>query len=584
MANPYGEPVVGTYVLSMIVLGVSCYYHDSSAVLLQDGRIVCAIAEERLSRVKHDNRFPCRAIQWCLEWANISINEVDVVAFYEKPLIKFERVLSQHIDTFPRGAKAFQEHIGTWFSYKLNLPKTLKKEFGYTGKIVYLPHHLSHAASAYYLSGFRQASIVTIDGVGEWATTTVGYGTGNTIHLSKEIRFPHSLGLLYSAITAYLGFEVNDAEYKVMGYAAYGDSNTYRKQFTELITLANDGSFRLNMKYFTYTWSDRMYNRSLERLFGLPKRPKESGVEQPYADVAAGLQQALESAVFHILTNTHKTHKLKNLCLSGGVALNSVMNGKILRNTPFARIYVPPDPGDGGGAMGAAMCAYVEQTRKPIVSGFFPNLGPSYPQEQIKNVLESYGLSYEEITQQQTLLTIVAKLLTSQKVIGWFQGRAEWGPRALGFRSILASASDNKMKDIINEKVKHRELFRPFAPVILDKYVYEYFRADKRLSKSAKYMLLVYPFTPKGIKRVPATVHVDNTGRLQVIERKDNPFYYDLIEEYRKRTGTPVILNTSFNVRGEPIVCSPRDAVECFLKTDIDYLVIERFMVRKSHV
>ncbi|HLD24431.1 MAG TPA: carbamoyltransferase N-terminal domain-containing protein, partial [Patescibacteria group bacterium] len=505
----------------MTILGISCYYHDSSAVLLRDGRIVCAIAEERLSRVKHDNRFPNRAIHWCLEWANISIQEVDVVAFYEKPLVKFERVLLQHIDTFPRGVKAFREHIGSWFSYKLNLPKTLKKEFGYCGKIVYLPHHLSHAASAYYLSGFKNAAIVTIDGVGEWATTTAGYGVGNTIVMKQEIRFPHSLGLLYSAITAYLGFEVNDAEYKVMGYAAYGNPNTYQKQFSELITSFPDGSYELNMDYFTYTWSDRMYNQKLESLFGLPTRKKDSGIEQHYADIAAGLQKTLESSVFHLLTAVHKYQKTDNLCLSGGVALNSVMNGKILQHTPFKNVYIPPDPGDGGGAMGAAMYTYVGETREPIKTGFFPNLGPSYPLEQIRGTLDRYGVSYIEIEERAKFLDTVATLLSNQKVIGWFQGRMEWGPRALGFRSILASASEVMMKEMINVKVKHRELFRPFAPVILDKYVYSYFKADKNLSESAKYMLMVYPFTPKGIKRAPATVHVDQTGRLQVIERRD---------------------------------------------------------------
>lgn len=566
----------------MTILGISCYYHDASACIIRDGTVIAAIAEERISRVKHDNRFPRHAINWCLTWANISIQEVDVVAFYEKPLIKFERVLSQHIDTFPRGAKAFRENIGTWFSYKLNLPKTLKKECGYTGVITYIPHHLSHAASAYYLSGFSHVAIVTIDGVGEWATTTTGYGAGNTIKIDQEIRFPHSLGLLYSAITAYLGFEVNDAEYKVMGYAAYGNPNTYARQFTELIALHPDGSFSLNMDYFTYAWSDRMYNKKLERLFGLPTRPKESGIQSKYADIAAGLQRSLEQAVFGLLRAAYKKYKTKNLCLSGGVALNSVMNGKILSNTPFQKLYIPPDPGDGGGAMGAAMYSFVNTTRKPMRPGFFPNVGPSYPREQIKNVLDECGLAYQEFPDEKKFLDTVSGYLVEQNVIGWFQGRMEWGPRALGFRSILASAGNTEMKDLINAKIKHRELFRPFAPVILDTYVREYFKADKHISESSKYMLMVYPFTPKGTKRVPATVHVDNTGRLQVIERKDNPLYYDLIEVFRRKTGTPVVLNTSFNVRGEPIVCKPRDAVECFLKTDIDYLVIDRFIVSKT--
>lgn len=568
----------------MNILGISCYYHDSAAVLIQDGRITAAVAEERLSRKKHDNGFPKKAITHCLEWANLSVNSIDAVAFYEKPLIKFERVIAQHIDTFPLGIKAFRENIGSWFSQKMKIAETLRKEFGYVGPIRYIPHHLSHAASAFYLSGFSDASIVTVDGVGEWATTTVGMGRGNAIRLQKEIRFPHSLGLLYSAITAYLGFEVNDAEYKVMGYAAYGTPIPYKKQFEKLITLNTDGSFSLNMEYFTYTWSDRMYNKKLESLFGLPTRQKESGVQEEYANIAAGLQKTLETAVIHLLTKVYESHKKDTLCLAGGVALNSVMNGKLLSKTPFKKIYIPPDPGDAGGAMGAAMFLYVTTTKQPMKNGFFPDLGPSYPAEQIKDVLDAYALRYEEYPDDASLIEKTAMLLADEKVVGWFQGRTEWGPRALGFRSILASAGKAAMKELINTKIKHREIFRPFAPVILDTYVHEYFRADKKLSESAKYMLMVYPFTPKGIKRVPATVHVDGTGRLQVIQRADNPRYYDLIEAFRKKTGTPVILNTSFNVRGEPIVCSPRDAVECFLRTDIDFLVIDRYIVRKSHV
>lgn len=567
----------------MNILGVSCYYHDSAACLVQDGRITAAVAEERLSRIKHDNTFPHRAISFCLDWGNLRPTDIDAVAFYEKPLIKFERVLSQHIDAFPRGGKAFREHIGSWFGKKLKLPEAFAKTIGYRGPISYIPHHLSHAASSFYLSGFDNAVIVTIDGVGEWATTTVGVGKNADIRIEKEIRFPHSLGLLYSAITAYLGFEVNDAEYKVMGYAAYGNPTRFAPQFSKLITLFPDGSFRLNMEYFTYGWSDRMYNRKLEQLFGMPTRPKESGVQQECADVAAALQHTLETSVFRLLGAAHKAHKTDNLCLAGGVALNSVMNGKILSHTPFKNLYIPPDPGDAGGAMGAAL--YMDRTHSKTrsVFHFFPSLGPSYPAAQIRSVLDSFGVLYTEKTTEAELIDAVSSFLVRGNVVGWFQGRMEWGPRALGFRSILASAGDAGMKDIINAKVKHRELFRPFAPVILDKYVSEYFTADTRLPESAKYMLLVYPFTPKGKKRAPATVHVDNTGRLQVIERDDNPLYYDLIRAFYRKTGTPVILNTSFNVRGEPIVCKPRDAVECFLKTDIDYLVIDRFIVRKNH-
>lgn len=565
----------------MNILGISCYYHDSSAVLIRDGKVVAAVAEERLSRKKHDNGFPERAINFCLDWADIDGCDIDAVAFYEKPLVKFERVLAQHIDAFPLGAKAFRENIGSWFSRKLKIKEALQKKFGYKGEVYYVPHHLSHAASAFYLSGFEKAAIATVDGVGEWATTTVGMGTGTKVSIEREIRFPHSLGLLYSAVTSYLGFEVNDAEYKVMGYAAYGDPKTYREQFSQLITLHKDGSFALTMDYFTYVWSDRMYNKKLEQLFNLPTRQKESGVQQEYADIAAGLQRTLEDAVVNLLVSLHKKHPVDTLCLAGGVALNSVMNGKLLKRTPFKQLYIPPDPGDGGGAMGAAMYVYTQKTKKAVNMDFFPNLGPSYSDEQITGILDGHGLSYETVENTPSLVDVVSGFLADGKVVGWFQGRVEWGPRALGFRSILANAGKTEMKDVINAKIKHRELFRPFAPVILDKYVHEYFLADKELSESTKYMLMVYPFTPKGIKRVPATVHVDGTGRLQVITRKNNPRYYDLIDAFRKKTGTPVILNTSFNVRGEPIVASPKDAVECFLKTDIDYLVIGKYIVRK---
>lgn len=565
----------------MNILGISCYYHDSSAVLMRDGKIVAAIAEERLSRKKHDNGFPERAIRFCLDWAHLEGNDIDAVAFYEKPLVKFERVLAQHIDAFPLGGKAFRENIGSWFSRKLKIKETLRKKFGYTGDVLYVPHHLSHAASSFYLSGFDNAVVITVDGVGEWATTTLGIGIGTKVSIEKEIRFPHSLGLLYSAVTSYLGFEVNDAEYKVMGYAAYGNPETYRQHFSQLVTLHKDGSFALNMEYFTYVWSDRMYSKKLEVLFQLPTRQKESGVQQEYADIAAGLQRALEDAVVNLLTAAYRKYPFDALCLAGGVALNSVMNGKLLKRTPFKQLYIPPDPGDGGGAMGAAMYVYTKKAKKPIDPGFFPDLGPSYPAEQVVDTLSGYGLSYKTTESDADLVEVVSGFLAEGKVVGWFQGRVEWGPRALGFRSILASAGRVEMKDIINAKIKHRELFRPFAPVILEKYVREYFIADRKLSESTKFMLMVYPFTPKGIKRVPATVHVDGTGRLQVITRKDNQLYYDLIDAFRKKTGTPVILNTSFNVRGEPIVASPKDAVECFLKTDIDYLVIGKYIVKK---
>lgn len=559
----------------MNILGISCYYHDAAACLIVDGQIVAAAAEERFTRIKHDNNFPENAIRFCLSWVNIKSTDIDTVVFYEKPIVKFDRMLRQHFAHFPTSRKVFVETIGSWFDFKLQIPKTLKKTIGCNGPVRYLPHHFSHGASAYYLSGFDKAAIVTIDGVGEWATTTVGVGTKSKIAIDKEIRFPHSLGLLYSAMTSYLGFEVNDAEYKVMGLAAYGAPKPFRSHMDELVTVFSDGSYALNLTYFDFGGRYRMYNDRLAALFGHPPRDPESLMERHYENIAASLQEKLETVVFHLLTAAHKKYKTDNLCLAGGVALNSVMNGKILKNTPFKRLYIPPDPGDGGGAMGAALWA---STTRP--KSFTPYLGPSFPGEQMEDVLVRHGLSYTRLD-QKNLIDRVAELLSQEKIIGWFQGRMEWGPRALGNRSILASAARIEMRDIINSKVKHRELFRPFAPVVLSQHVKEYFITDSPVPTSAKYMLFVYPFRPKGKREVPAVVHVDGTGRLQTLERSDNPLYYDLIETYAKKTGVPIIINTSFNVRGEPIVCTPLDAVHCFLKTDIDYLVMGPFLVRK---
>lgn len=566
----------------MNILGISCYYHDAAACLVIDGKIVAAAAEERFTRRKHDNNFPENAIRFCLSWAHLTARDLDAVVFYEKPIVKLDRMLRQHFAHFPTSRKVFVASIGSWFDLKLQIPKTLRKTIGYKGPVRYIPHHLAHAASAYYLSGFERAAIITIDGVGEWATTTMGSASwrrrAGKITIEKEIRFPHSLGLLYSAMTAYLGFEVNDAEYKVMGLAAYGDPKPFRQQMDELVRVFPDGSYALTLQYFDYVRTDRMFNRRLEEFFGHPARNPESPMERYYENIAASLQEKLETTVTHLLTAVHKRYKTDNLCLAGGVALNSVMNGKILKNTPFKNIFIPPDPGDGGGAMGAALWA---STTRP--KSFTPFLGPSFPDEQIEDVLTRHGITCTRLERGE-LVERVADLLSQEKIIGWFQGRMEWGPRALGNRSILASAARPEMKDILNSKVKHRELFRPFAPVVLNQHVKEYFNTDFPIPMSAKYMLFVYPFRSKGKRDVPAVVHVDGTGRLQALERGDNPLYYDLIEAYAKKTGVPIIINTSFNVRGEPIVCTPTDAVHCFLKTDIDYLVVGPFLASKKTI
>jgi carbamoyltransferase len=578
----------------MKILGISCFYHDSAASLIVDGRVVAAGAEERFSRKKHDNSFPKLAIDYCLQESGLAINELDAIVFYEKPIWKFDRLLHQHLQHFPKSYRAFMDTSASWLNQKLNIKKILKDELHYHGQTIFLPHHLSHSASAYYLSPFKKATIVTIDGVGEWATTTVGLGQKDKIQINQEIRFPHSLGLLYSTLTAYLGFRVNNDEYKVMGLAAYGKPNPYREHFNKLITLHNDGSYSLNMDYFDFDWAQHMPSKKMVELFKHPIRKSESKIYKHHKDIAAALQQKLEEAVFNLLNNIHHKYKIDNLCFAGGVALNSVMNAKILKNTPFNRLFIPPDPSDAGAAMGAALyldrnphliktkVKSKQKTHLSISKTFAPYLGPSYNSFQIKQTLDKTGLKYKFYKDRQKLLDKTSNLLIKKQVIGWYQGKMEWGPRALGNRSILAAATSREMQDILNAKVKKREMFRPFAPVILKKYMADFFEIDKPLPKIADYMLVVYKFTTQGKKNIPAVVHVNDTGRPQSIERKDNPLYYDLIDNYRKKTGIPVIINTSFNIRGEPIVCTPEDAVRCFLGTEIDYLVIGNALISKK--
>ena len=567
----------------MIILGISCFYHDASACILKNGKIVAAAAEERFTRKKHDNDFPRNAITFCINFLGIAVNEIDIVVFYEKPFIKFERILSQHLEHFPRSHKVFINSLSSWLNQKLQIEKILREEFCYHGKIVFIPHHLAHAASSYYLSGFNNSAIVTVDGVGEWTTTTMGLGQDNKIKINKEVRFPHSLGLLYSTLTAYLGFKVNNDEYKVMGLAAYGNPKPFKSHFDKLITTFSDGSFALNMDYFDFTWSDHMPGKKLEKLFGHPIRSPESKIYQYHKDIAASMQAKLEETVFNLLNETYKIYKTPNLCLAGGVALNSVMNGKIIKNTPFKNIFIPPDPGDGGGAMGAAIYTHYSYSNKNLNKEFSPYLGPEYAWYEIEPVLKKNNLKYTLYTHSKKMLNKIAEMIVHEKVIGWFQGRMEWGPRALGNRSILASATKAKMKDIINTKVKKREMFRPFAPVVLEEYARDYFKLGKKSIILGKYILIVIPFKEKGKKEVPATVHVDGSGRLQTIARRDNPLYYDLIKTYMKKTNIPIIINTSFNVRGEPIVCTPEEAVNCFLSTGIDVLVIDNFVVTKNN-
>lgn len=570
------------------ILGISCYYHDAAAALLRDGVVIAAAAEERFTRKKHDNSFPLHAIEYCLKNAGIAANDISAVVFYEKPIVKFERILNQHLDTFPFSFRPFITSMHQWVTQKLKIKNILKKEFHYHGNVYFTDHHLAHAASAYYLSGFDKSVVLTLDGVGEWSTTTVGFAEGSEMRLDREVRFPHSLGLFYSALTSYLGFSVNDAEYKVMGLAAYGNPLPYAAHFKKIIHTHPDGSFSLDMQYFDFSSETCMFTSKLLDLLGAPPRVPESAMQKNYEDIAAALQRRLEEVVFHMLRHAHKKYKCSQLCLAGGVALNSVMNGKLLTSTPFKKVYIPPDPGDAGGAMGAALHYYFTVCKAPnkpspqeIAHRFTPYLGPQFAHWEVEAALKKKKLKYTKLITRKELTQKVAQLLTDEKIVGWFQGRMEWGPRALGARSILASAARTEMRDIINEKVKHRELFRPFAPVILEEDTHTYFKADTNLPVSARYMLMVYPFKKIGFTDVPAVVHVDKTGRLQTLHREDNPLYYDVINEYRRRTKVPIIINTSFNVRGEPIVCTPEDAINCFLSTDIDYLVIDQYIVAK---
>jgi carbamoyltransferase len=564
----------------MRVLGISCYYHDAAACLMIDGQVVAAGAEERFTRIKHDNHFPQRAIEYCLQQAGLSMHELDGVAFYEKPVVKFERVLHQHLQHFPKSLKSFLNTGGEWIHDRLQIKEKLQQDLNYHGPVFYVPHHQAHAASAFYFSGFKKAAIVTIDGVGEWATTTIGLGAGEKIRQDKEIRFPHSLGLLYSTFTTYLGFSANDAEYKVMGLAAYGDPKPLLHYFDDVIQTFPDGSYQLNLSYFDFEHSDHMPSSKLVALFGQPARQPESEMTPFYENLAASLQLKLEQVVFNLLTATYQKYKTPYLCLAGGVALNSVLNGKILSHTPFKKLYIPPDPSDAGGAIGAAAIVS-RKLGQSISAKFQPYLGPGFDWHHLVTALKAHDLPFQH-HDKLSLTKFIAKELQAQKVIGWFQGRMEWGPRALGNRSILASAATTEMRDVINLKVKHRELFRPFAPVILEEYTDKYFVADKNLSISARYMLMVYPFKAIGKREVPAVVHVDGSGRLQTLARVDNELYYDVIKAYQKLTGVPIIINTSFNVRGEPIVCTPTDAIRCFLHTDIDYLVLGNYVVAKA--
>ena len=561
----------------MYILGISAYYHDSAAVLIENGRLVAAAEEERFTRKKHDNAFPFDAIKYCLDTAEISVDKVNFIAYYEKPLVKFERMVQTFVETYPFSYVPFWRSIPDWITKKLSVKSTIRKKLKYKGKIIFVPHHEAHASSAFFVSPFRKAAVLTIDGAGEWKTTGLYLGKNNRIIPLSEINFPHSLGLLYSTFTAFLGFKVNEDEYKVMGLAAYGKPK-YQKEFSNLITVNEDGSYELDMKYFSFRESFHMWNEKMEKLLGKPRNPSEK-VNKRHADIAATLQKVTEDAYFRILNELHKLTRVKNLCIAGGVALNSLANGKIYTRTPFKKVFIQGAAGDNGAALGAAYFVWnhLLKNRRDFRLGnlFF---GAEYSNEYIKTVLDSLNANYKYLEDKELIKT-VARLLSENKVVGWFQDRMEFGPRALGARSILANPKQKWMKDRVNE-IKRREMFRPFAGSVLQEKVHKYFDVPET-NHSSPFMVFCFPVKMQKRKEIAAIVHNDGTCRIQTVDVKNNARYYTLIKEFEKLTGTPIVLNTSFNLKGEPIVCKPEEAYEDLLKTNMDYLAIGNFLISR---
>lgn len=589
----------------MNILGISCYYHDSAAALIRDGILVACAQEERFSRKKNDAGFPKNAIDFVLQQGNIKSSEIDYVAFYDKPFLKFERIIKSILQSFPYSCRLFIEVMQTWFKDKLWIREEISNYLKISSKkVMFIEHHISHAASAFLCSPYEKAAIITVDGVGEWATTTIGIGDGTSIKLLQEIHFPHSLGLLYSAFTAFLGFEVNEGEYKVMGMAPFGKP-LYIDKVKKVINLHKDGSFELNMDYFSFHYSiSKTYNKNFIKLFDKQRDAnskfftRESGYpsyygEKPtnyielckkneyYADIAASIQSVLEEALINLANVAYEKTGLDKLCIAGGVGLNSSANYKILKKAPFKEIYIQPASGDAGGAIGAALYIYnniVNNKRIFIMDNAY--YGKEYKINEIKNAIEHSGFSYKIINDEEKLIKHVVNLLIQGKVVGWYQGRFEWGPRALGCRSIIADARIAKMKDIVNTKIKFREPFRPFAPSVLDKHYQDYFEIDSSKEHyPAKFMLYVVPIKENKRKEIPAVTHVDGTGRLQIVEKDKNPLYWELINTFYKETSTPLILNTSFNLKGEPIVNTPANALNTFTKSQMDALVMGQFLI-----
>ncbi len=567
----------------MYNLGISCYYHDSAAALLKDGHVIAAVEEERFSRKKFDDEFPKMAIEWCLKEAGIKPNQIDSVAFYDKSVLKFERLLDNYIAVAPRGLHSFFDIIPKWLHKRLWVKNEIKKSLkGFKGDIIFPEHHMSHAAHAFYTSPFEESAILTIDGVGEWSTTSLGYAKNNSVILTNDIRWPHSLGLFYSAFTYFLGFKVNEGEYKLMGLSSYGTPKYYDLILDNIIDLKDDGSIHLNMKYFAFTYDKVMTNKKFSELFGISPKTKDEKTLQIHFDIGASAQKVLEDVILKMVNHVYEKTKMKNLCIGGGVALNGVANYKILKESLFDNIHIPPSPGDAGSAVGAAQYLYYiyhknsKNISKDNVDLINENVyvGPSFSDTEITQFLDSKNIPYESFD-RESLLKKTAQLIADGKIVGWYQGKMEWGPRALGNRSILADPRREDMKDILNAKIKHRESFRPFAPSILEEYASDYFDIDI----PSPYMLMVAPV--KKPEQIPAVTHVDGTGRLQTVSKKSNPLYYDLINEFYKITKVPVIINTSMNVMGEPIVNTPEQAYQMIVKTDMDCIVMGNNLVRK---
>jgi len=585
------------------ILGISAFYHDSAACLLRDGEIIAAGSEERFTRIKGDPAFPIHAARYCLEEGGIGVDDLAFVAFYDKPLLKFERILETYLGIAPRGFRSFALAGPLWIKEKLYQDRAIKDALGYKGDVLYAEHHESHAASAFYPSPFEEAAILTMDGVGEWATAAIGVGRGAEVKLTHELRWPDSLGLLYSAITYYTGFKVNSGEYKVMGLAPYGQPKYVDLIYKELMDLREDGSFSLNQRYFNYLGGLTMTSPEFDRLFGGPPRVPESKLTQKEMDLARSVQVVCEEVMLRMAKTAHRESGMKNLCLAGGVALNCVGNGRLLREGPFENIWIQPAAGDAGGALGVAQLAWHKHLKQPrrvtpgkdSMKGAY--LGPGFSPESIARFLDSIGAPYQRLD-HPCLMQRAAQMLADERVVGWFDGRMEFGPRALGSRSILGDARSPKMQADMNIKIKFREGFRPFAPSVLRERVSDYFELDRE----SPYMLLVAPVKQErqipmtdahqrlwGIDQlnvvrsdIPAVTHIDYSARVQTVDRETSPHYHELISEFERLTGCGVIVNTSFNVRGEPIVCTAADAYQCFMRTNIDALVLYPFLLLKE--